>query len=43
MAAGLIRITDSNAWNGNNSNSARSKKEMKEERGIQKHRKTEEK
>jgi hypothetical protein len=41
MAAGLIRITDSNAWNGNHSNSTRSKKHMTEKRGIQRHRKTE--
>lgn len=32
MAAGWIRVTDSNAWNGNHSNSTRSKKQMKEER-----------
>lgn len=39
MAAGWIRVTDSNARNGNHSNSARSKKRVKEERRIQKHRK----
>lgn len=41
MAAGWIRITDCNAWNGDYSNSTRWEKQIKEARGIQKDRTTE--